>query len=364
MKRIYAIILAASAVFASCEEFQPVFTGKYPAPDKERIYTDEDFGGAENIKTIAQAKALYTAQYGGEPYKVMEDFVIKGKVTTSDKEGNLYKTLYIQDETAGIELKIGKNGLYNEYKLGQTVYVQLNGLTVGYYRGMINIGYQKNDVDKYETSYMEHYQIIDSHIFKGEQGTPVEPKVITESQVTDPTNLGRLVTISDLTYSDMIFILAYVDYNGDHEDYANNGIFIDEKFKNNKQVISWAVSEQLWKEHLYSGIFDGVKAGIGTVGSYRKEVKDPLTGGNKVIYDISTSAYSVSQYFEMPGGTTIQVRSSGYAKFSDTKIPEEVVNDGAKVTFTGIFTIYDEKYQMTLIDLDGVKKADGTPWYN
>ncbi len=361
MKRIYTIFFAAAALLAGCEEFQPVFTGKYPEPDKERIYTDADFGGAEKIKTIAQAKALYTTP--GNPYKVVDDFVIKGKVTTSDKEGNLYKTLYIQDETAGIELKIGKNGLYNEYRLGQTVYVNLKGLTVGDYRGMINIGYTKNDGDKYETSYMEHYQIIDTHIFKGEPGSPVEPKPIIESQVTDPVNLGRLVTISDLTYSDMIFILAYVDYNAAHDDYANNGIFIDEEWKNNKRVVSWAVSEQLWKEHLYSGIFDDVKAGIGTVGSYRKEVDDPLTGGKKTVYDISTSAYSVSQYFKMPGGTSIQVRSSGYAKFSDTKIPAEVVN-GAKVTFTGILTIYDDKYQMTLIDLDGVRKADGTPWYN
>ena len=359
MKRIYTIIFAAVALFTACEEFQPVFTGKYPLPEKERIYTDVDFGGSDKIRTIAEAKALYP----GTPLKVTEDFVIKGKVTTSDQEGNLYKTLYIQDETAGIEIKIGKNGLYNEYRLGQTIYVQLNGLTVGNYRGMINIGYQKSENDEYETSYMEHYQIIDSHIFKGEYGEPVAPKAITEDEVALEVNFGRLVTISDLTYDDMIFILAYVDYNDDHKDYANNGIFIDEDWKNEKRVVSWAVSEQLWKTHLYSGIFDGVKAGKGTVGSYRREVDDPLTGGKKIVYDISTSAYSMSQYFKMPGGRTVQVRSSGYAKFSDTDIPAEVVN-GAKVTFTGILSIYDDKYQITLIDLDGVKKADGSLWYN
>jgi hypothetical protein len=359
MKRIYTIIFAAAALFTACEEFQPVFTGKYTLPEKEKIYTDADFGGSDNIKTIAEAKALYP----GTPIKVTEDFIIKGTVTTSDQEGNLYKTLYIQDETSGIELKIGKNGLYNEYKLGQTIYVNLNGLTVGNYRGMINIGYQKNVGDQYETSYMEHYQIIDSHIFKGELGEPVAPKAITESEVRDPVNFGRLVTLSDLTYSDKLFILAYVDYNGDHKDYANNGIFIDDKWKNEKRILSWAVSEQLWKKHLYSGIFDGVKAGIGTVGSYRREVDDPLTGGKKIVYDISLSAYSMSQYFSMPGGQTIEVRSSGYSKFSDTEIPAEVVN-GANVTFTGILSIYDDKYQITLIDLDGVKKSDGTPWYN
>lgn len=373
MKKIYTIILTAAALFAGCEEFQPVFTGKYPDPQEQYIYTDDDFGGSGNIKTIAEAKALYKAN-GDKPYKVESDFVIKGKVSTSDQVGNLYKTLYIQDETAGIEIKIGKNGLYNEYKVGQTLYVQLEDLTVGDYNGMINIGYGKDKGSKYETSYIDHYQIIDTHIFKGEYGDPVEPVVVPESslfvkdaatgsKVANPLYLGKLVTLTDLTYSDMVFILAYIDYNGDHEDYNGNCIFIDEEWPNNNQVTTWAMSEQLWKQYLYSGIFDDVEAGVGTVASYKEEVEDSVTGETKVVYNISNSAYSVSQYFQMPENTSIQVRSSGYARFSDTEIPAEVIN-GASVTFTGILTVYKGELQMTLIDLSGVKKADGSPWYN
>lgn len=370
MKRIYTIILAAMTLFAGCEEFQPVFTGKYAEPQEEYLYSDDDFGGSDCIKTIAEAKALYSAN-GDKSFKVDRDFVIKGVVTTSDQAGNLYKTLYIQDETAGIEIKIGKNGLYNEYKLGQTIYVQLQDLTVGDYKGMINIGYEADLGSKYETSYLDHYQIIDTHIFKGEHGDPVEPKVITEAQVKRKENLGRLVTLNNLTYADEIFLLAYIDYNGDHEDYSGNCIFISkdeftgddyEGYINNKQVVTWAASEQLWKQYLYSGIFDDVEAGTGIVASYKEEVEDPNTGETKVVYNISNSAYSVSQYFKM-GGTTIQVRSSGFAKFSDVAIPTEVVN-GEKVSFTGILSIYNGEYQITLIDLDGVRKADGTPWYN
>ena len=68
-------------------------------------------------------------------------------------------------------------------------------------------------------------------------------------------------------------------------------------------------------------------------------------------------------YFKM-GTTEVQVRTSGYARFADTLIPEEVRAGSATVTFTGILTEYDGEAQFTLIDLDGVKKSDGTPWYN
>ncbi|MBQ8855559.1 MAG: hypothetical protein IJ023_05350 [Bacteroidales bacterium] len=345
MKKIYRVFLAAAALFAGCEEFQPVFTGKYPDPQEQYIYTDADFG---EFTSIADVKAMYAAN-GDKPYVVDKECVIKGQVTTSDQVGNLYKSLYIQDETAGIEIKIGKNGLYNEYKLGQWLYIDCSGLTVGDYNGMINIGYE-DPTREYETGYLEHAYIIDQHVFKGEYADPVEPVVITEADLHKKVNLGRLVTIKDLKYDDHIFILAYVDPNGNRKDYNNNGIFIDEEGPDNYGVTTWACSEQKWKEYLLAGNFDSVEAAGTTVGQLLR-----TTG-------IGSMAYSVSQYFKM-GKTDVQVRTSGYARFADTEIPQDVLDGKATVSFTGILTEYKGAAQFTLIDLDGVKKADGTNWY-
>lgn len=349
MKRIHTFILAAAALFVGCEEFQPVFTGKYEDPEYQKIYTDADF---ESFTSIAEVKDMYVAN-GSKPYKIQETCVIKGQVTTSDQVGNLYKTLYIQDETAGIEIKIGKNGLYNEYKLGQWLYVDCTGLTVGDYNGMINIGYE-DPTGEYETGYLEHQYVIDYYIYKGAYDTPVKPVVVTEDELHNKENLGRLVTIENLKYDNHIFILAYVDPNGDRKDYNNNGIFIDEEGPDNYGVTTWACSESKWKEYLTAGNFDSVEAPGGTVGKYRNP---------DGTYSIGSMAYSVSQYFKM-GSTDVQVRSSGYARFADTEIPSEVIDGTATVTFTGILTEYKGAAQFTLIDLDGVLKADGTPWYN
>ena len=336
-----------AVLFAGCEEFQPVFTGN-EYPEYHKIYTDADFAEIDSITPIAAVKDLYKAN-GNKPYKVTETCVIKGQVTTSDQVGNLYKSFYIQDETAGIEIKIGKNGLYNEYKLGQWVYVDCTDLTVGDYNGMINIGYE-DPTGEYETGYLEHAYIIDNHVFKGPYADPVKPVVVNVGQLHDKANLGRLVTIEGLKYDNHVFILAYVDPNGDRKDYTNNGIFIDEDGPDNYGVTTWACSEQKWKEYLNAGNFDNVSAAGTTVGQLRAND------------GIGSMAYSVSQYFKM-GGTDVQVRTSGYARFADTEIPQEVLDGTATVSFTGILTEYKGEAQFTLIDLDGVKKEDGTLWY-
>ena len=339
------MLLAVCTALVSCEEFQPVFTGKYPDPQEQYIYTDEDF---DKFTSIAEVKAMYAAN-GSKPYLVRKRCVIKGQVTTSDQVGNLYKTLYIQDETAGIEIKIGKNGLYNEYKLGQWIYVDCDGLTVGDYNGMINIGYA-DPTGEYETGYLEHSYIIDLHVFKGRYDEPVKPVVVAEADLHKEVNLGRLVTIENLKYDNHVFILAYVNPNGNRKDYTNNGIFIDEEGPDNYGVTTWACSETKWKEYLNAGNFDSVEAAGTTVGVLRNS-----TG-------IGSEAYSVSQYFKM-GKTDVQVRSSGYSRFADTEIPKEILDGTATVSFTGILTEYKGAAQFTLIDLDGVKKADGTQWY-
>ena len=194
---------------------------------------------------------------------------------------------------------------------------------------------------------------------------PVQPVVVSEADLLKDVNMGRLVTIKNLKYGyvdnygkmNHIFILAYVDPNGDRKDYTNNGIFIDEDWNQPADkdlwVNTWACSETKWKEYLYSGIFDNVEVAGKTVGAFRN------ADGT---YNIGTMAYAVSQYFTM-GSKSVQVRSSGYARFADTKIPAEILDGTATVSFTGILTKYKGEAQFTLIDLNGVQKADGTNWY-
>lgn len=345
MKRTAYILAAALSVvqITGCEEFQPVFLKPQEPSYQEPVTMQAN-------TSIEELKEMYTAN-GSKPITITKNCIISGKVTTSDRAGNLYKSLYIQDETAGIELKIGKNGLYNEYKPGQTLYVNCNGLTVGDYNGMIQLGY-KDPTGEYETSYLEHSYIIDAHIFKGEYGDPVEPRLITDpSQLSLKENLGRLVTIRDLVYANEIFCLVYVNPNlsGEAKKAATNRIFISTDYDQaptNWGVTTWAMSKSLFTAYLYNGNFDEADLQDGS-----KKVSEFKNADG--IYSIIPTAYSVSQYFKM-GNKEVQVRSSGFARFSDTQIDPDVLAGRKKVDFTGILTEYQGSPQFTLIDLKGV----------
>lgn len=69
-----------------------------------------------------------------------EDYIIHGRVISSDASGNIYKALYIQDETGAIQLSINANSMYNSYRVGQEVVINVSGLYVGKYAGAQCIG--------------------------------------------------------------------------------------------------------------------------------------------------------------------------------------------------------------------------------
>ena len=374
------IITAALLALASCglkEEFQPVFTGKYPAPEPERYWSDEDFG---RITSIADLVSGYTI---GQP-KVLGSTVIKGTVSTTDRPGNFYKSFYIQDETGGIEIKVGKNGLYNDYLLGQTVYVDCEDLTLGMYgyksgnyggMGMAQLGFS-DPSGSYETSYMEIPLLIDAHVLRGNPSElhPVTPAVITSaSQLPDPktatqaTNklIGSMVTLKGLTYGNEVFCLLYLDSNQDKKSYTNR-VFLSSSNSSDPTcgITTWAMSKEKMTEYLYSGIWDDCKVGSGntnaedeegntlTVGSYRGEngLYDASING---FNGIERTAYSVSQYFKL-GSTDIQIRTSGFCKFCDVEIDPDVLSGKATIDVTGVLTLYQGSFQLVVNNIDDI----------
>ena len=116
--------------------------------------------------TIADFKAEYWKTE--TPYCVPvnvpegESKVISGRVISSDATGNIYKSLVIQDETAALAISINANSLYTTYRVGQEVVIDLNGMYVGKYANLIQLGYPNEGTRGTEAGFMA-LELFESH---------------------------------------------------------------------------------------------------------------------------------------------------------------------------------------------------------
>ena len=234
--------------------------------------------------------------------------------------------------------------------------------------------------------------MIDLHVFQGEMGNPVEPTVVTESQLpgkadnqSTNSNVGKLVTLKGLTYTDQVFVLLYPDSSRPHEkedaenrlslsaDRDNGKIKISNK--DNWKVFTWAMSKQNIIDHLKSGNWDKAEVGSGstTFGPITNTVSEDgmfkdckREDGSLMTYKEllikNAAAQSVSQYFKM-GSAVIQLRTSGFSKFADIVIPDDVLDGSRKVNITGVLCMYQGSIQMVVNRLEDITYEDGSRLY-
>lgn len=74
-----------------------------------------------------------------------DSVIIKGRVISSDESGNIFKYLMLQGEDEAIALTLDFYDIYQSYKLGQEVYVNVTGLTIGGYSGLMCLGNGTDD---------------------------------------------------------------------------------------------------------------------------------------------------------------------------------------------------------------------------
>ncbi len=159
-------------------------------------------------KTIKELKAIHAT---GAFETIAEDWIIEAVVVADDQSGNYYKTIVIQDATAGIDVKLNANSLYNNYPIGRKVYIKLKGLVLGDYNGLIQLGggisKDKNGND--QLAYIEEL-LIPNYLFKGERNQFVTPKVVKIGELTSDM-VSTLVTLKDVQFSDADAGQTYAD---------------------------------------------------------------------------------------------------------------------------------------------------------
>ena len=334
----------------------------FDTPGPRKLYTDDDMAqlGLQQV-SIKTVKGWFTEAFGGisgtgtnnngwENTKTLKfgdltpdeaqfislkgrpdasDKYIKGKVISSDRQGNIYKSLYIYDGTAAIELKL-YNGLYLDYLLdldnmkSQWVYVRLDGLYLGNYRMMLSIGGAPSDGINtagthkyYANSNLDNPRVAKLNVFAGEY-VPLEASDILEVDASNYTSLGedqlgRLVRFKGIKAR----YAGYPNQDGVTNPPLKSGT---SSSSSENPYPSWIVTDWgtprfgAWYRWAYNR--DNVRLYASVLISYN---------------DAATSTAEAGIY---------GVRTSGYSQFAMKPIPK----DGAVGDVLGIYGVYGTQW--------------------
>ena len=199
MKKYFSIIrffiLASVFILTGC-----VHDDKYDAPDLS--------GNCQDLKatiTLAAAKNL------AQNTTITTDDVIEGYVSSTDQSGNIYKTIYIQDDptnpTQGFVLSVDAVSTYSSYPQGAKVYVKLKGLAMGTYGGVKQLGYMDNGTFDRIPEKMVPTSILKSCSAKA----TITPKVMTLADMkTDKDQyIGCLIKVENAEFDAKVLCSTY-----------------------------------------------------------------------------------------------------------------------------------------------------------
>ena len=360
--KIFTLLAAALLAVGCYEKFNDVEV----LPFVDDASFEQMFPDAEHI-TIAELKSAFgtisntgvnsgwnntISKLIGEDIFVNRDVYIKGKVISSDTEGNIYKSLHIQDETTGIELKLNNNvGL--KYKKGTWVYVRLTGLYLGNYRMMLSLGgapsesYNKAGEHKfYANSNLELQSIIDKHVFAGEK---TELKVGTYADWKSNPESVDIITVTPENYIEVFGTNSVSLQTADGKSFnmIQRELMFGRLMRFEGLECHYAgVPNQNGETSpaLKSGSFDNIYPSwlysdprpTVSKGWYQWAFKEEITGRSlygSVLFTYDTSATVCS------ANGVYALRTSGYSRFAR----RNVCKDGEKATITAIYGIYAQK---------------------
>lgn len=393
MKAKYILMMVAGAVLASCMgNSYTEIDENGPIPYGNNNLTES------KVITIAKLKDMFATEIEtdyrlGVSYRQVTDSLqIKGIVTSSDAQGNIYNEIAIEDNTGAIIVSVAQNGLYGALPVGTEILLDLKDLYVGNYglqaeigvptmnqKGLSSIGRIKR------ATWEQHYKILST-------GNKVVPTVFATG--TNPTTwdiekdggkLGIIRNVSfrsndtkgvDSTYANanggagnVNWTLNEQDakkvivYNSNYADFANakiptgkvdiTGIF--KRFNDQWEIIIRTLDDvQPTSVNPFAGVagtgegtsaspFDVTRAiSMITTGKFSADKEYYISGTISQIESVSTQ-YGNANYFISDDGTTANQLKVFRGKYlnGDKFTAANQISEGKKVVIQGKLTLYN-----------------------
>lgn len=187
LRNISLPLIASLALFA-CER-------DYDAP----LLTEPEYTGPAANITISELRTENAAAAEDAPIIITKDQVLKAVITGNDESGNIFKKIYLQDETGAIEMEVDQSSVYNYYPVGQTVYVDLNGLSISVYGDEQQLGHPEGYL------FRTPWEDFEKHVSKDGWANPENAKPVVIDDISTinaaPDNYKfKLVQFTGVTF--------------------------------------------------------------------------------------------------------------------------------------------------------------------
>ncbi|WP_146052860.1 DUF5689 domain-containing protein [Aquimarina sp. I32.4] len=215
----------------------------------------------------------------GENAKVFfeeTDNFIEGYIVSSDKAGNFYKKLIVQDKSnnpsAGIQVLIDINPLYTTYELGRKIYIKLEGVSLGIENGVPTLGIAEgNSISTIPSFYVEDIVIRSTEV------VTITPLDIAIEDFTDKL-LNLYVKINALQFTKNLVLEnnAFTFAAEDNDKYSGERI-IESCSSNNTTIVSTSTFSSFKGLKLPNnqGSFEGVLTKNFLGNAYNLVLNDP-----------------------------------------------------------------------------------------
>lgn len=180
---------------------------------------------AERTASIAQIREQ-TSTNGSNI--VSEDVVVTGRVTSSDSDGNFFRSLIVEDESGAIELHIKSYDLATLYPEGLLVSLHLRGCALGYDMGILQAGSKGEEYDYYAVDYLETTQSINRVIRRSTDVSPLTPRRCAIRDI-ERADCGRIIRVDNLTLRHTTSIDTLEGMTLDDATWQGYALFFDEK---------------------------------------------------------------------------------------------------------------------------------------
>lgn len=177
--------------------FIPLITGLtncHKQFDEPPEYTGPAIKANTSIAALKQLHLLSNYE------KILEDLIIEGVVIANDQTDNFYKSIVVQDSTAGITIRLDGYSLFNVYPIGRKLFIRLKGLWMGDYAGMVQLGAGVNRSDPQFPELTPIPQpMFDQVIIKSVLNQPLVPKRVLMTDLADSLQ-SMLITLSNVEF--------------------------------------------------------------------------------------------------------------------------------------------------------------------